>query len=65
MEAAYGGLKVWRSGSRISQLPLVFTSYERSDLADRLDSYQHTRTYPGVDVSLGDADRHASSPGLG
>jgi hypothetical protein len=49
----------------ISQLPLVFTSYERGDLADRLDSYQHTRTYPGVDVSIGNVDRHASSPGLG
>jgi hypothetical protein len=49
----------------ISQLRLVFTSYERGDLADGLDSYQHTRTYPGVDVSIGAADRHASSPGLG
>jgi hypothetical protein len=49
----------------ISQLQLVFTSYERGDLAGRLDSYQHARTYPGVDVSIGDVDRHASSPGLG
>jgi hypothetical protein len=49
----------------ISQLHLVFKSYERGDLADSLDSYQHTRTYPGADASVGDVDRHASSSGLG
>lgn len=49
----------------ISQLPLVFTSYERGDLAGRLDSYQQTRTYAGADVSIGDVARHTSSPRLG
>jgi len=48
----------------ISQLRFVFISYERSDLAGRLDGYQHPRAYPGHDASAADVDGHAPGPDL-
>jgi len=48
----------------ISQLRFVFTSYECSDLAERLDDYQHPRACPAHDASPADIDGHAPHPGL-
>jgi hypothetical protein len=48
----------------IDLLRRVFTSYERPELADRLDAYQQLRTYAGQDASRSDLDRNASGPAL-
>jgi hypothetical protein len=48
----------------ISQLRWVFDSYERPDLAGRLDVYQHPRAGSRNDASPADFDRHAPASGL-
>lgn len=48
----------------ISQLHWVFNSYERPDLAGRLDGYQHPRAHLGDGISHAQVDGHAPDPGL-
>jgi hypothetical protein len=48
----------------IDQLRIVFTAYERPDLAGRLDDHPQPRTYPGCDAGHPDLDGNVSGPAL-